>query len=123
MAGWRRTRTGLLRCGTQVGGFLQPQCDIPELSRPIPPSLTCPALSHALLPQKLEVAEQQHRRLSSKEAVAAREANAALSQLPRTFSRLQRIFGNQVRFPGWWQQRLWCLEWAARDERAVQPGG
>ncbi|PRW58263.1 CDT1 chloroplastic [Chlorella sorokiniana] len=45
--------------------------------------------------RKLDAAEQQHRRLSSKEAVAAREANAALSQLPRTFSRLQRIFGYQ----------------------------
>ncbi|KAL4430779.1 hypothetical protein ABPG75_006035 [Micractinium tetrahymenae] len=43
----------------------------------------------------LEAAEQQHRRLSSKEAQAAREAAAVLGELPRTFSRLQRIFGLQ----------------------------
>ena len=41
----------------------------------------------------LDAADQQHRRVSSKEAQAARESNAALGQLPRTFSRLQRIFG------------------------------
>jgi hypothetical protein len=46
--------------------------------------------------QKLEVAEQEHRRLSSHEARERRDSNAALGQLPRTFSRLQRIFGVQV---------------------------
>lgn len=89
--------------GTQVDVFpsaLRPQSAMPKLSCPIPPCLICSVFSHALLPQKLEVAEQQHRRLSSKEAVAAREANSALSQLPRTFSRLQRIFGYQVRLQG-----------------------
>lgn len=54
---------------------------------PVPPLLP---------PQKLDAAEQQHRRLSSKEAVEARDVSAALGQLPRTFSRLQRIFGFQV---------------------------
>ena len=47
--------------------------------------------------QMLEVNEQQHQRLSSKEAEAQREVNAALGALPRTFNRLQRIFGAQVR--------------------------
>ncbi|KAI7838998.1 hypothetical protein COHA_007238 [Chlorella ohadii] len=45
--------------------------------------------------RKLDAAEQQHRRLSSKEAVAEREASGALAQLPKTLMRLQRIFGFQ----------------------------
>lgn len=44
----------------------------------------------------LEAAEQQHRRLSSKEAKERRQSNAALGELPRTYSRLQHIFGAKV---------------------------
>ncbi len=64
------------------------------------PRSSSPALPHPKLanpPQKLDAAEQQHRRLSSKEAVAEREASGALAQLPKTLMRLQRIFGFQVR--------------------------
>lgn len=43
----------------------------------------------------LDIAEQQHKRLSGPEAQKRRVSNAALGQLPRTFTRVQRIFGVQ----------------------------
>lgn len=41
----------------------------------------------------LDTNDAASRALSSVEARAAREARAALGELPRTFSRVQRIFG------------------------------
>ncbi|KAL6769662.1 CDT1 [Auxenochlorella protothecoides x Auxenochlorella symbiontica] len=43
--------------------------------------------------RRLSRNEDARRRLSGAEAVAAREASAVLAALPRTFSRLQRVFG------------------------------
>lgn len=86
-ADWRRVPAG--RASASGHAWLLPSPAVHLCLRSLHPPLPgCP--------QKLDAAESQHRRLSSKEAVAAREVAAALGELPRTFSRLQRIFGVQV---------------------------
>lgn len=57
---------------------------------------SCSSPSRAHPVQMLDIAEQQHKRLSGPEAQERRVSNAALGQLPRTFTRVQRIFGVQV---------------------------
>lgn len=85
-----------------VDAIEQVHCTPPPAScKPPPPTRILALCWHPfpLPPQLLDAAEQQHRQLSSKEAHVAREAAAVLGELPRTFSRLQRIFGPQVAAP------------------------